>query len=100
MAGDTVSAQRRRYIEKGQIAPAEYAADLMAAYYSGSDAMTVALRQATRERYSLIEAGDNNARLAWWELRMRREAVQKLRNDEDIEKEFCRILNVSDIEKV
>ena len=96
--GPELSRLRREYINKGQVYPAEYVGDLFAAYYSGKDIVYEALRQATRERHRLTQVGETNSSLAWWELRRRKRAIQKIQSDKEIEEELCKLCNVPSID--
>lgn len=89
---------RSEYTNKGQVYPAEYVADLVAAFYSGKDIIYEALSQATRERHRLTQMGDTNASIAWWELRRRKRAIQIIQSDEEIENELCKLCNVPSID--
>lgn len=90
------SAIRRKYIEKGQIPPAEYAADLFGLYYCNEEIAVSALLKATRNRYKLINNGDDNALLACHELRQRRKAIKALHdNEQDILNEIMKTCCIS-----
>lgn len=95
--GPDQSKIRKEYIEKEEVHPAEYVADLMAAYYSGVDAVAHSLRRAAINR---SRSQDINASMAWWELRTRRKMIQQLQTEEDIEAELCRVCEVESIEEL
>ena len=98
--GENYSKLRRQYIEKGKVYPAEHVADLISVYYYGWEKTNDALLTATRKRHVLINDGDNNASLAWWELRTRRRMLSDMKTDQDIETALCSILGASKVEDV
>lgn len=90
---------RIEYISRGKIPPAEYVADLFALYYCDRELVFDYFKRLIRERYKLV-GKDDNASMAWNELRMRRDALKRLQTDEEIENELCRVCGVSSIEKL
>ena len=98
--GESYSKLRKHYIEMGKVYPAEYAADLMAVYYYGWEETNDALLTATRKRHSEIYKGDDNASLAWWELRTRRRMLSNMKTDQDIESALCGIFGASKVEDI
>ena len=90
-----MSSLRRRYIEQAKIAPAEYVADLFGLYYSGEENTLAEFRKRLRDRHKQMRFGDDNALLAWHELRQRRQALIDLHDDETlIVNEIMRICGV------
>ena len=72
----------------------------MSVYYYGWEKTNDALLTATRKRHALINDDDNNASLAWWELRTRRRMLSDMKTDQDIETALYTILGVSKVEDV
>lgn len=77
------SAMRRQYINHGQIPPAEYVADLIALLYIQEEAAISSLTKLIRARHKLTDQ-DDNALMAWHELRQRKKALKELHDDEDL----------------
>jgi len=98
--GESYSKLRKHYIEMGKVYPAEYAADLMAVYYYGWEKTNEALLMATRKRHAMINDGDNNANLAWWELRTRRRLLSNMKTDQDIESALCSVFGASKVDDI
>ena len=98
--GENQSKLRRDAINRGQVYPAETVADLVAAFYSGKDAVYEALSQFTRERHRMSQMGDTNASVAWWELRRRKRTIQRIQSIEEIEAEICRLCNVNSFDEL
>jgi len=95
--GTSANNQRMEYFEKGEIMPAELAADIFALYYMSKEDVIEELNWTIKTRRNLVWEPDETKTRAVKELCMRKKKIKSLDDSDDsIRKVLCELCRAAD----